>query len=175
MKCHKNSCLLDLWRRHPLKEHTCQSSQLDTAGDVVIKGDLPIGAVAFCNWIHGLGTQPKSWEEENSSSQKVKRTTERLLKITKHSILRLRVLLIHNNSRIQKLPSWSRFRHFFKKWPFPIPTHCCQRLLQFLRIHRPTPVAVKTGEVLSPAVQDRPEFLKFTETHRAWQISLNCN
>lgn len=56
-----------------------------------------------------------------------------------------------------------------------IPTHCCQGLLQFLRIHCSTPIAVKTDEVLSPAIQYSPEFFKFIETHCAWHISLNCN
>lgn len=94
----------------PSSKAVCQSSKLDTAGDVVIEGDLSIGAVSFCNWIHSLGTQPKS--------------------------------------------------------------HGCQGLLQFLGIHCSTAIAVKTDEVLSPAIQDSPEFFKFIEAHCAWHISI---
>lgn len=44
----------------PSSKVVCQSPKFDTAGDVVIEGDLSIGCVSFSNWIHGLGTQPKS-------------------------------------------------------------------------------------------------------------------
>lgn len=33
----------------PSSKAVCKSTQLDTAGDVIIKGDLAIGAVSFCN------------------------------------------------------------------------------------------------------------------------------
>lgn len=33
----------------PSSKAVCQSSKFHTAGDVVIKGDLAIGAVSFCN------------------------------------------------------------------------------------------------------------------------------
>ena len=49
----------------------------------------------------------------------------------------------------------------------PVRTHCSQRLLQFLRVYCSTSVAVETDEVLPPAIQDRPELLKFIETHCA--------
>lgn len=52
------------------QEHTCESPQFDTAGDVVIKGDLPAGAVPLCNESHSLRVQPKSWKAEKSPSQK---------------------------------------------------------------------------------------------------------
>lgn len=39
---------------------TCESPQLDAAGDVVIEGDLAVGAVPLGNGIHSLRAQPKS-------------------------------------------------------------------------------------------------------------------
>lgn len=99
-----------LLSRIPSPKGICESPQFDTAGDVVIKGDLPAGAVPLRNESHSLRVQPKS--------------------------------------------------------------HGHQGLLQLLRIHRPTPVAVKADEVLSPAIQHRPELLKFIESHGAGHISI---
>lgn len=56
-----------------------------------------------------------------------------------------------------------------------IQTHCGQGLLEFLGIHCSTPIAVKTDEVLSPAIQHGPELFKFIEPHGAGHISLDCN
>lgn len=89
----------------PSSKAVCQGSQFDAAGDVVIEGDLAIGAIAFSNGIHSLRTQPEA--------------------------------------------------------------HRGESLLQLLRVHRAAPVAVKTDEVLSPAVQHSPEFFKLIETHCA--------
>lgn len=38
-----------LLTRIPSSKAICESPQFDTAGDVVIKGDLPTGAVSLCN------------------------------------------------------------------------------------------------------------------------------
>lgn len=63
-------CLPSPRRQHHLKEHTCQGSQFDAAGDVVIEGDLAIGAVAFSNGIHSLWTQPEAWGRKQLKDNK---------------------------------------------------------------------------------------------------------
>lgn len=51
-------------------EHTCERPQFDTAGDVVVKGDLAAGAVPLRDGSHGLRVQPESWKAEKPPSQK---------------------------------------------------------------------------------------------------------
>lgn len=38
-----------LLTRIPSAKAICEGSQFDAAGDIVIKGDLPAGAVSLCN------------------------------------------------------------------------------------------------------------------------------